>query len=198
MNSVWEAEKTSVVASKLFDSQSMGLCSTYKADINLKPKYFKPRVVPFAIQGLVKDELSRLVNDKVLKPVHTSQWATPIVPVQKPNGGIRICADFKVSVNPQINRDRYPIPRIEDIFYKLQGGTVFTKIDLIDAYLQVELSENSKKFMVINTPYGLYEYQRLPFGISSAPGMFQRLMEQMTANIDFVAVFLDDIIISGK
>ncbi|XP_036343328.1 uncharacterized protein K02A2.6-like [Rhagoletis pomonella] len=186
---------------KIF-SADLGPCTTFKAEIKLKPdarpKFYKPYNLPFAQYDEVRDEIERLVKAKVLTAIKASEWAAPIVVVKKPKGGVRICADFKVTVNPQIEIDRYPIPRIEELFHKLQNGKFFTKIDLSEAYLQVEVSEEAKKFLVINTPFGLYQYQRMPFGIASAPGLFQRLMENVIAGIPHSAVYLDDIIVSGR
>lgn len=154
--------------SEIFSSE-LGLCKSLKADIKLKenatPKFHKPYNLPFSQYEDVRSELKRLQNIGVLKSVTSSDWAAPIVVVKKPNGKLRICADFKVTINPQIEVDRYPIPRIEELFHKLQGGKFFTKIDLSEAYLQVELSDVAKKFMVINTPFGLFQFQRMPFGV---------------------------------
>ncbi|XP_036334842.1 uncharacterized protein K02A2.6-like [Rhagoletis pomonella] len=140
-----------------------------------KPKFFKPYNLPFALHADVKAEIERLVKAEVLKPIRVSEWAAPIVVVRKPNGKFRICADFKVALNSQIQNDRYPIPRIEELFHKLQGGKYFTKIDLSDAYLQ-----------------------RMPFGMASAPGIFQRFMEEVIAGVPHCAVYLDDIIVTGQ
>lgn len=183
-------------------SSELGHCSTYRADIVLRPdarpKFYKPYNLPFALYDDVRTEINRLVSQKILKPVNASDWAAPIVVIKKPNGKIRICADFKVTVNPQIEIDRYPIPRIEELFHRLSGGQLFTKIDLSDAYLQIELTESAKRIMVINTPFGLYQYERMPFGIASAPGIFQKIMEGIVADIPGCAVYLDDVIITGK
>ncbi|XP_055910825.1 uncharacterized protein K02A2.6-like [Eupeodes corollae] len=159
-------------------SSELGLCSTYKANIVLKPnaqpKFYKPYNLPFALYEDVRTEINRLVSQNILKPVNS------------------------ITVNPQIEIDRYPIPRIEELFHKLSGGQLFTKIDLSDAYLQIELTESSKKLMVINTPFGLFQFERLPFGIASAPGIFQRIMEGVVAGIPGCAVYLDDVIVTGK
>ncbi|XP_037942747.1 uncharacterized protein K02A2.6-like [Teleopsis dalmanni] len=183
-------------------SSKLGRCTLFKAEIRLKsdakPKFFKPYNLPFAKREDVRIEIDRLVNIGVLKAIRSSVWAAPIVVVSKPNGKLRICADFRIGVNSQIEIDRYSIPRIEELFYKLQGGQFFTKIDLSEAYLQVELSDATKEFLVINTPFGLFQFQRLPFGIASAPGIFQRLMEEVTAGIPNCAVYLDDIIVTGR
>ena len=79
--------------------------------------------------------------------------------------------------------DRYPIPRVEDLLSKLAGGKQFTKLDMSQAYQQLRLDETSRQDVVINTHKGLFRYTRLPYGISSAPGIFQRVMENLLRNI---------------
>ncbi|PIO60094.1 hypothetical protein TELCIR_18417 [Teladorsagia circumcincta] len=86
----------------------------------------------------------------------------------------------------------------EDIFASLNGGTIFSQIDLSDAYLQLELSEESKRKVVINTHKGLFRYNRLPFGIKTAPGIFQQVMNKMVTGLQGVAAYLDDILVGGK
>uniref|UniRef100_A0A5S6R3L9 RNA-directed DNA polymerase n=2 Tax=Trichuris muris TaxID=70415 RepID=A0A5S6R3L9_TRIMR len=145
----------------------------------------------------VKKEIDRLTESGIWIPVKSSVWAAPIVIVPKSTGSIRICGDFKLSVNSQLEVEHYPIPRIEEIFHKLGKGQTFTKIDLADAYLQIELDDESKIFMVVNTPFGLYQYQRLPFGVASAPSIFQRFMDQLVSDIPGCVAYLDDIIVTG-
>lgn len=99
----------------------------------------------------------------------TGDWATPIVPVIKNHGSLRICGDFKVTVNPVLNAEQYPLPLINDIFSGLTGGQKFSKIDLCQAYLQMHVVPESQELLTIVTRKGLYRYQRLPFGITSAP-----------------------------
>ncbi|PIO73744.1 hypothetical protein TELCIR_04276 [Teladorsagia circumcincta] len=86
----------------------------------------------------------------------------------------------------------------EDIFASLNGGTIFSQIDLSDAYLQLELSEESKKKVVINTHKGLFRYNRLPFGIKTAPAIFQQVMNKMVTGLQGVAAYLDHILVSGR
>ena len=92
---------------------------------------------------------------------------------------MRLCGDFKVTLNKAIEIDQFPIPRVEDLLANLNGGKSFTKIDLAQAYLQMEVEDACKKFLTINTSKGLFTYNRLPFGISSAPALFQKAMEQI-------------------
>ncbi len=143
-------------------------------DPEAKPKFFKARTVPFAMKGMVETELDRLESEGIISPVQFSPWAAPIVPVLKHNGGMRICGDFKVTINQVLQPDSYPLPRIEELFASLSGGKHFTKLDLSQAYLQIELEEGSKQYVTVNTPKGLFKYNRLPFGVSSAPSIFRK------------------------
>ena len=129
------------------------------------------------------DELDRLEHQGVIKKVPHSDWATPIVVVRKAGGKVRICGDFKITINPVLKTDIYPLPLPEELFQSLNGGSKFPKIDLADVYLQIELEEESKKLVVVNTHKGLYQYQRLPFGLSCAPALFQKIIDQTIADL---------------
>ena len=121
-----------------------------------------------------------------------------MVPVVKRDGSVRLCGDYKITVNKIAKFDSYPLPRIDDLFVSLSGGSAFTKLDLAHAYLQVPLDAESKKFTTINTHRGLYQYNHLPFGISSAPAIFQRTIENILQNLPHTCVYLDDILVTGK
>ena len=166
-------------------------------DSGAQPRFCKARPVPFAYKTKVEAELDRLESDGVLKNVTFSQWAAPIVPVIKENGDIRICGDFKVTVNPVALPDKYPLPRVEELFAKVSGGTLFTKLDLSNAYQQLELDDQSSELCTINTHKGLYRYTRLPYGISTAPSLFQRVMDSLLADIPHACCFLDDVLVTG-
>ena len=92
--------------------------------------------------------------------------------VPKKNGTVRLCGDYKVSVNQALVVDQYPLPKPSDLFATLAGGKWFTKLDLAQAYTQMELDEESRQYVAFNTHHGLYQYLRLPFGIASAPAVF--------------------------
>ena len=143
-------------------------------------------------------EIDRLERSGIIKPVEFSDWASPIVSVVKPDGSMRLCGDYKVTINRVTKVDKHPIPRIRDILSTLSGGKSFTKLDLAHAYQQVSLDEESQKLTTINTPKGLYQYTRLPFGISSAPAIFQRVMETLLQGIPNVSIYIDDILVTGR
>lgn len=142
-------------------------------------------------------EINRLVSEGVLKPISYSKYASPIVPVLKANGDVRICGDFSVSLNKQLEIERYPLPRVEELFSKLHGGQEFTKLDLSSAYMQLCLSEESQPLTCVNTHKGLFVYTRLIYGLSCAPSIFQKTIDSIISGIEGVLVFQDDILISG-
>ncbi|XP_024064460.2 LOW QUALITY PROTEIN: uncharacterized protein K02A2.6-like, partial [Terrapene carolina triunguis] len=162
------------------------------------PKYLKARTVPYAFRPKVEADLERLVTNGVLIPVTHSPWATPIVPIVKKDGSLQICGDFKVTVNPVLCAEQYPLPRIDDLFAGLAGGQKFSKIDLSQAYLQMHVDEKSQELLTIVTHKGLYRYCRLPFRITSAPALFQRAMDQILCGLSGVQCYLDNILVTGR
>lgn len=97
---------------------------------------------------------------------------------------LRICGDFRSTVNVAAETESYPIPKIEDIYATLSGGVIFSKLDFSNAYLQIMLAPEYRKYTTINTHQGLYQYRRLPYGVASAPAIFQRIMENMLKGIN--------------
>nr|XP_037276591.1 uncharacterized protein K02A2.6-like [Rhipicephalus microplus] len=174
-----------------------GVTASISVQKGAKPRFVKARPIPFALRDRVFEELQRMERESVIKPVKTSQWAAPIVPVLKRDGWVRVCSDFKTSINPVTVVESYPIPRIEERFARLTGGKKFIKLDLQDAYQQVPLDEECQELVTINTPKGLYQFTRLPFGVSSAPALFQREVENLLHDLNLVVVYFDDILVTG-
>ena len=136
-----------------------GLIKDFKITIHLRPDttpvFRKARPVPFARRKMVAAELDRLEGNRIITKVERSDWAAPTVNVLKPDKSVRICGDYKVTVNPHVDVDQYPLPTAEDIFSTLAGGVKFTKLDLAHAYNQLELDDASKRLLTINTHKGL-------------------------------------------
>ena len=173
----------------------------FKANLRVKsdakPVFHRPRSVPYAIKDIIEKELERLEREGIIKKVEHSEWAAPIVPVPKGDGQIRVCGDYKVTVNANLDVDQHPLPKPEDLFTSLSGGQKFSKLDLKHAYQQMMLDHDSRKYVTINTHKGLYCYSRLPFGIASALVIFQRAMDSILQGIPQVLCYLDDILITG-
>ena len=142
-------------------------------------------------------ELDRLEAEGIIEKIDSSEWAAPIVPIPKGDGNIRVCGDYKITINPYLVVDQHPLLKPEELFSSLSGGQKFSKIDLSHAYQQMVLEEDSCKYVVINTHKGLYRYMRLPFGIASAPAVFQRTMDTILQGVPNVLCYLDDILITG-
>lgn len=167
-------------------------------DKNAKPVFFKPRPVPFAWKEAIEKDLQDLIENDVLEPVETSDWGTPLVPILKPNGKLRICGDYKVTVNQFLSDFKYPLPLIDEIFAALQGGELFTKLDMSNAYNQLILDKQSQLLCVWSTHIGTLKMKRLPFGVKPAAAIFQKVMETLLRDIPFVVVYQDDITVSGR
>ncbi|UYV71831.1 K02A2.6-like [Cordylochernes scorpioides] len=182
-------------------NNDLGCLKDVKLNICIKrdaaPVFCKARSLPFAMKKKVEDELEDMVDKGILEPLDYADWAAPIVPVLKKDGRIRICGDFRSTANRAIILDKYPLPTIDEIFSKLSGSTVFSTLDLSMAYLQVELAE-ANGVVNINTTKGLFAYKRLPYGVAVAPNKFQRLMDNIFADIPGVACYIDDILVSGR
>ena len=175
-----------------------GVKGTLQLQPGAQPKSLKARPLPYALRPKIEAELDRLEKEGVVTKVNWSEWATPIVPVLKPNGSIRICGDFKATLNPQLKVPKHPLPTVEDVFAKLGGGQHFSKIDLRQAYLHMEMTDDSKPLLTLNTHHGLYQLNRLGFGVASAPALWQKAIDQVLEGIPQTECLLDDIITTGK
>ncbi|XP_063825507.1 uncharacterized protein K02A2.6-like [Ostrinia nubilalis] len=186
----------------LFDDSCLGEIKGEPVSIQLKegakPTFLRARPVPFALRDKVGRELDRLERQGILLKVDYSEFATPIVAVPKPNGEVRICGDFKVSLNSQIIVDEHPLPTTEELFSGLAGGEKFSKIDLKCAYLQWKVREQDQKYLTLNTHKGLYKCTRLMYGLNCAPAKWQRKIENILKGIPGIAVFIDDIQITAE
>ncbi|XP_055681836.1 uncharacterized protein K02A2.6-like [Lutzomyia longipalpis] len=182
--------------------REIGKCTRITASIHLKPNakpIFRPkRPVAFHMLPVVDEELQRLQSSGIITPVEYSPWAAPIVVARKSNGTIRICGDYSSGLNESIEMNNYPIPDPDSLFSRLSNKSVFSHIDLSDAYLQVPMDIESSNLLTIHTPRGLFRFNRLPPGIKSAPGIFQEVVERMLQGIPDVICYFDDICVASS
>lgn len=183
-------------------TEKLGMYKNGKVSLTLKenatPKYFRPRPLPLALKDKIGEEIDKSVARNVFEPVKVCRYGTPIVPVPKPNNSIRICGDYKVTLNPDLVIDRYPIPDMDELIAKIANSEYYSKIDLSHAYQQLEVDEKTQEMLTLSTHKGLFQPKRLMYGVASAPGIFQREIEKVMQGLDKVACFLDDIIIGGR
>ncbi|KAK2727984.1 hypothetical protein QYM36_008455 [Artemia franciscana] len=154
-----------------------------KPESAARKETYKCKVRHVAETGKSEEEKTDSARAPDLKqPTNEDNWtvllykcdcASPIVQVNKHNGSVKICGDFKAKVNLFLNPKEYPMPMAEEIFVNLQGGQKFFQLDLNGAYLRIQPDDESKELATINTPLGLYRYKRLPFGISESCAIFQ-------------------------
>jgi hypothetical protein len=170
--------------------RELGCLKDFELEVKFKPDakpvFRKPRPVPFAILDDLTQAYEAGIAKKIWQPVQFNDYGTPVVPITKASlpgqdrPRIRVCGDYSATVNPQLETHHHPMPRPEELMQRLSGGYFFTKIDLADAYNQIALAPESQKRLALSTHRGVLLQKRLPFGISSAPGYFQEIMEKLT------------------
>ncbi|GJQ65691.1 hypothetical protein Trydic_g7777 [Trypoxylus dichotomus] len=158
----------------------------YKYSIKLRsngvsPKFFRFQIVPYALESL----------DITTKVIYT-EWSTRIVSMMKKNRDIWLCAHYKSTINPMIQNDNYPIPKIEDIFAKMNGGKYFCTLDVSQAYLHIEVDEDTAILQAVSTHLGKFKVRQLVFGTKVAPNCWQRYMNQLLGGVEGVSCFFDD------
>ncbi|XP_053607193.1 uncharacterized protein K02A2.6-like [Plodia interpunctella] len=156
------------------------------------------RRIPIPLEAKVETKLQELIDKDIIEEVPgSSKWVSPIVPILKDNGDIRLCVDMR-RANTAILRENHPLPTMDQLLPKMRDAKYFTKLDIKDAFHQVELHPDSRHITTFITSKGLFRYKRLMFGISCAPEIFQKVLERMLLGCDGVFNFIDDILIFGR
>ena len=164
---------------------------------DIPPIRQKPYRIPYAKRELVKKELEEMLEAKVIRP-SMSPWASPIVLVPKKDGKVRFCVDYR-KLNSKANFDAYPMPRVEEMFESIGAAKVISTLDLAKGYWQIPMSPSSREKTAFATPFGLFEFDVMPFGLHNAPATFQRLMNHILLDCQsFARAYIDDIVIFSQ
>lgn len=159
--------------------------------------YRRPYNIPLSYHERVNEQLKSLEKQGIIRPSR-SPFNAPLIPVPKKDGGLRLCLDFR-ALNKTLRDDRYPLPNITNILNQLGQSNLFSCLDLKQGYLQIPLQEEAKEKTAFNSPGSHWEFNSLPFGLKTAPAIFQKIINTvLTGLIGTQAfVYLDDIIILG-
>ena len=173
----------------------------YKIPLIPDPKptcLFTPRKIAHPLVPKVKKELERMQNDGVISPVtQPTEWCSGMVIAPKPGGAVRVCVDL-TQLNKAVQREIYPMSSVDENLAKLKNSKVFTKLDAKSGFWQIPLSDESRLLTTFVTPFGRFCFNRLPFGISSAPEIFQRMMSQILEGLEGVICHIDDVMVHAE
>lgn len=168
-----------------------------EVDPNIKSVVHPPRKVPVAIRPRVLQELQRMEELGVIeKQPEPTNWVNSMVTVIKPHK-LRICIDPR-DLNRAIRREHHPLPTVEEVVSRLPNARIFSILDASSGFWQIELDDSSSTLCTFNTPFGRYRFKRLPFGISSAPEVFQKVMTELLEGLEGVECIADDILVWGE
>ncbi|XP_064212700.1 uncharacterized protein K02A2.6-like [Tribolium castaneum] len=159
-----------------------------------------PRRIPLPMMDVVKKELDKMIREDVIEAINEpTEWCAPMVIAAKKNGKIRVCSDY-TELNKCVNRELYQLPSVDETISKLKDAKWFTKLDFSSGFWQLKLSPQSRKYTCFLTPFGRYVYKRIPFGITSAPEVFQKTISGVIGKLkmEHVHVHADDILITGR
>ena len=161
------------------------------------PIYQRPRRFAKHTSDAIEKQCEELQEADIIEP-SKSPWSSPLVPIRKPDGSIRLCVDYR-KLNLVTISDRFPMPNLLDAVYSLHGKRFFTSLDLVRGYYQMNIDPESREYTAFSTARGHWQFKRLSFGLKNAPSAFQRLMQQVLSEFstEEVIIYIDDILIIG-
>ena len=178
---------------------SLGTLKATEQRMRLKPGAKPVRLYPYRLgprtRQLFGEQVEKMLTLDVIEP-STSEWASPVVLVPKPDGSTRFCIDYR-QLNDRTVRDTYPLPRMDDCLDSLGYAKFFSTLDCNAGYWQLPVAEEDKHMTSFTAHVGMYKCARLPFGLGNAPATFQRAIDMILAGVkwQYVLVYLDDIIV---
>nr|XP_055032791.1 uncharacterized protein K02A2.6-like [Misgurnus anguillicaudatus] len=194
MTEIREIKARSVTGEKL--GLAKGFIHRVKVRKDVQPVQQKLRRLPLSVKQAVSAELERLLEMDVIERIDASPWVSPIVVTRRKNGAVRMCVDLR-EPNKAVVMDSHPLPHMDDLFSEMRGATVFSTIDLANAYHQVLLAEESRDMTAFITHEGLFRFRRVPYGLCSAPSAFSKMMSLVLKGLKGVQNYLDDVIVFG-
>ena len=162
---------------------------------NGPPVHSRPRRLAPDKLKIAKEEFDHMLKLGIIQP-SSSNWASPIHMVPKKDGAFRVCGDYR-RLNAITQEDQYPLPHIHDVTSHIANKSIFSKIDLIRAYNQIPLESSHVKKSAVTTPFGLFEFLRVPFGLRNAAQTFQRFMNEVLRGLDFCVAYIDDVLVAS-
>lgn len=181
--------------------ERLGCLKGYAHKIVLKegaiPVTSKVRGVPIRVKENMEVELKKLLDAGIIKEVEASEWLSPVVMALKSSGESRLCVDLR-GLNKCVVVDHYPLPNISEMLALLGGAKFFSSLDLTSAYHQIKLHVDSQNLTAFITPFGTFKFLRMPFGLISAAGVFQRMMEHICSKVRGIKIYQDDILVYGS
>ena len=181
-----------------FHENDIGLAGVTKHRIHLNdetPIYQRPRRFPKPLNDEIEKQCAELTAADIIEP-SSSAWSSPIVPVRKKDGSVRLCIDYR-KLNAVTVPDKFPVPNLSDSIFGLSGTKFFSRLDLVRGYYQVPLDEGSKQYTAFSTNRNHWQFKRLSFGLRNAPSAFQREIQAVLSSFpsNKVVAYIDDILI---